>query len=229
MVAALATRATAQIPVVDGTNAMNMVRELQQGVQQIQQLQSQLQQLQQVYYSISHVTDLGTAVGALSSLGIQNPLPVNPYAASNLLQGTGNAQGMLGSLSSLFTNTSNTNTIFKAPGDGFGATELNANGSGIAGAQSMAMQLYQSAGQRVGLLGQLQALINDAPDQSTREALLARISVEQAYVQNQQVQAQTLGNYMQAEMDSRQQRDAERVQKDMSGTISTLQREGLLN
>ncbi|TCZ54560.1 type IV secretion system protein, partial [Roseicella aquatilis] len=160
-------------------------------VRQLQQMQQQYQQLAMTYQAITRVTDLGSAVSALNLLGIRNPLPINPYAAQSLLNGTGGAGGMLNSLAGLYTGTLGGNTVYAPRDDTWTTRQIVANGGGLAGAQALALQLYQSAAERVAGLGELQGRIDGAPDPSEREALIARLGVEQAHIQNQQVQAQT--------------------------------------
>jgi hypothetical protein len=83
----------------------------------------------------------------------------------------------------------------------------------------VAMQLYDSSQQRYPLLQQLQALLGVTTDPAERETLIARIGMEQAYIQNAQVQAQALGNYMQAELANRDQRGEERLQKSIDNAL----------
>jgi hypothetical protein len=225
----LAGPAAAQTPVVDMTQAMNMIKDLQQGAQQLGQLEQQLTQLQQTYYAFTHVSDLGSLMNAMQQLGIENPLPINPSAVQGLMNGTGSAQGMIGSLQGLFTGTTNANHVYTAPGDGFLANQVNQNGGGIAGAQALALQLYQSVSQHLDLMPDLQAAIATADDPSKRETATNRLLAEQVYIQGQQVQAQTLGNYMQAQLASRQQQERESVNKSYDAEIASLKAKGLLN
>lgn len=226
---ALAGPAVAQVSVFDSTQAMNMIKDLQQGAQQLGQLEQQLTQLQQTYYALAHLTDLGSVVNAMNALGIQNPLPVNPAAIQGLLNGTGSTQGMLGSLQGLFTGTTNANHVYTVPGDGFLARQVNQNGSGLAGAQATALQLYQSISNHLGLMPDLQTAIANAKDPSERETAANRLLTEQVYIQGQQVQAQTLGNYMQAELASRQQQEREATSQSIDAAIAELRAKGLLN
>ncbi|MBY0331607.1 MAG: type IV secretion system protein [Acetobacteraceae bacterium] len=182
-------------------------------VRQLQQMKQQYDQLVMTYQAITRVTDLGSAVAALNMLGIRNPLPINPYAAQGLLNGTGGAGGMLNSLSGLYTGTLNGNTVYAPRDDTWTTRQIVANGGGLAGAQALALQLYQSAGERVAGLAELQARIDGAPDPSEREALIARLGVEQAYIQNQQVQAQNIQTYLIAQTQVREQQREERLQQ----------------
>jgi hypothetical protein len=125
---------------------------------------------------------------------------------------------MLGSLASLY-NGNTSNRVYQPPGNSWMSNAINESGGGIAGAQAVAMQLYDSSQQRYPLLQQLQALLGVTTDPAERETLIARIGMEQAYIQNAQVQAQALGNYMQAELANRDQRGEERLQKSIDNAL----------
>lgn len=187
---------------------------------QIQQQIAQLQQLQATYAALTRVTDLGSAYAALSSLGIQNPLPVNPYAVQGLLNGTGGPGGMLGNIGGLFTGSIGANRVYETRGDTWLSQQINRFGGGLAGAQALALQQYQSSAERVQHLNALQARIDAAADPSAREALIARIGIEQTYIQNAQVQAASLGNFMQAQFRVRDQQREERRQQEFDEVLA---------
>ena len=193
---------------------------------QIQQQIAQLQQLQATYEAFTRVTDFGSAFGALSMLGIQNPLPVNPYAVQGLLNGTGGTGGMLGSIGSLFTGAQTANRIYETPGDTWLNQQINRFGGGLAGAQALALQQYQSSAERVQHLNEIQARINVMADPSEREALIARIGIEQTYIQNAQVQAASLGNFMQAQFRVRDQQREERRQQEFDEVLAQARARG---
>lgn len=230
------SQAFGQLPVSDvGTHILeqlgiaNQITELQRWVTQLQGMQQQLQQLQTTYQALSHVTDMGTAVGALGSLGIQNPLPVNAYAVQGMMSAGTNPGGLLSSLNGFLGSTNTTNRVYTAPDpNSFMSQQINANGGGLAGAQALALQLYQSAADRMPLLRELQARISTSKDPAEREALIARIGVEQAYIQNSQTQATNLGNYMQAEAAVRPQQDNEHLAKSINATLQQAQSQGML-
>ena len=79
----------------------------------------------------------------LGQVGIENPLPVSPYAIQGLLNGRSGISGTLGALSTLSNSSFGTNHVY-APNDGtWTSQQLNANASGIAGTQGAAMQIFQ--------------------------------------------------------------------------------------
>ena len=212
------------------TELMEIPREvarIAQVAKQIAQLQAQYQQLVMTYEAFTHVTDLGSAVGALGMAGIRNPLPINPYAVQGLMNGTGGVGGMSGNIGSLFSGTLAGNQVYAAKNDTWIGQELNRNGGGIAGAQSLAMELYRAAADRMGHLDGLRDQIATAADPSVRETLIAQLGAEQTAISNQQVQASTLGNYMQAQLASQQQRVQERRQMEIDQVLADARAHGV--
>jgi type IV secretion system protein VirB5 len=200
--------------------AADMARQISGDVARLQALRAQLE-------ALTRATDLGSAVSALQGLGIQNPLPINPYAAQNLMNGTGGTQGMLGSVGSLYSGAYASNQVYNPIGNLWIVQQIRRHGSGIAGGQAMAMQLYQSAGARVVGLNQLQARINAATTPAEREALIARLAAEQAYIQNQMVQAQAVAAYMQSQTQVQQQQQQERLLQSLQASLAQARARGL--
>jgi type IV secretion system protein VirB5 len=229
-VVAISQPAFAVIPVEDVPSLVQQVKDyamqVQQWGQQLQGMQQQLQQAQQIYYAMSHVDNIGSAMGALSALGIQNPLPVNPYAVQGLINGNGNAAGMLGSLPGLFTNTGNTNRVYTAPGTDWNSQELNRNASGLAGVQALGLQLYQSAAQRMPVLAELQADLAASVNPADRQQLANRIAAAQTDIQNEQLQATNLATVAAAQVQSSQQRQNEKLQQDADAILAEARANG---
>ena len=234
--AALATSrpACAQLSVTDPGSYViqhlgiaNQVKDLAAWAHQAEQMTQDYQQLEATYQALAHVTDLGSAVGALGVLGIRNPLPVNPHAVQSLLNGSGGVGGMSSNIGSLFAGTSLGNQVYSSDTTTWLGRELNHNGSGIAGAQSLALELYRAAADRMSHLDDLRDQINTASDPSTRESLIAQIGAEQSAIQNQQVQASVLGNYMQAQLASQSQRVHEKRQNEIDQVLADAQAHGV--
>ena len=205
-----------------GKQAADMARQAQQGVEMISQGYTRVQQAQAAYYAITHVSDLGTAVGALGALGIQNPLPINPFALQSLLNGSGGVQGGVSSLASLYTGNLNANRVY-APPDALGwvAQQINRQAGGIAGTQAVALQLHQSAAERTPLIAALQARISAGETTpAEREGLTNRLLAEQTYVQNQAVQAQALGAQASLLVANQEQRQVEHLQGSIEAVMS---------
>jgi type IV secretion system protein VirB5 len=173
-----------------------------------------------VYNAISHVTDLGSAVSALGLLGIQNPLPVNPYAVQNLLSGRGSITGMSASIGSLFNSNLSSSHVYTPNGSSYQEGLLSRNATSIAGMQGLAGQLYQSMSQRLPLLAELQARLETATTQKDVDDLQARLLAEQSYIQAQGVQAQSLAMMQVSAYQSRQQEHDEQRQQELDSIIA---------
>lgn len=230
----LTTGAGAQIAVTDiGSHILEQigiskqVEQVAQAVAQLRMLENSYMQLQMTYYALSHVTDLGSAVGALGVVGIRNPLPINPYAVQNLMNGNGGVMGMSSSLGGLFSGTSMANRVYAPAGDTWLGQELGRNGGGIAGVQALSLELYRAAADRMAHLDLLRGQITEASDPATREALIAQIGAEGTAIQNQQVQAQAIGNYALVSQASRQQRTEERRQQEIDDYLTEARANGV--
>lgn len=212
--------ARADVPVIDGMSIAQLVKQVQQAAQQIQLLQQQVQQVMSIYNAVSHVTDLGSAVSALGLLGIQNPLPVNPYAVQSLLNGTGSVEGMAGSIGSLFNSNWETSHVYMPTGTSYETSLMERGATSIAGIQGLSGQLYQSMAQRLPLLQELQDRLTGAKDPKDVMDLQARLAAEQSYIQAQGVQAQTLAMMQVASYQERQQERDEQRQKDIDAVLA---------
>jgi type IV secretion system protein VirB5 len=212
--------AHAQMPVIDGASVAQLMAQVRQAAQQIQLLQQQVQQVMSIYNAVAHVTDLGSAVSALGMLGIQNPLPVNPYAVQSLLNGRGSVEGMAGSIGSLFNSNWETAHVYTPTGTSYEASLVQRGATSIAGIQGLSGQLYQSMAQRLPLLQALQDRLNSAKDPKDVMDLQARLAAEQSYIQAQGVQAQTLGMMQVAAYQERQQERDEQRQKDIDAVLA---------
>lgn len=195
-------------------------KQIGQGAQQIAQGKQMIDQGTAMYRQVTGVRDLGSAVGVLQSVGIQNPLPVNPWAVQGLLNGTGNAQGMLGSLSSLYTGTGNANTIYAPTLQSWVGQQIKQTGAGIAGTQATQLQLYKSAADRAPEILNLQQRIASATDQATRESLIAQLNAVQAGVANQQIQATAVASYGQQQIALKEQQQTEYLQKQIDAQLA---------
>jgi hypothetical protein len=82
-----------------------------------------------IYNTLSHATDINSAVSALGVLGIQNPLPVNISSVQQLLAGRGGVSGLSGSLSGLFNNSYSYNNVYTSTGNSFEAIPLQRRAS----------------------------------------------------------------------------------------------------
>ena len=192
---------------------------IQQVIQQINYLKSQLTQMENIYGSVAHLPD-----GALSQLGQQmnvpqfrNPLPTATGAIGALMNGSN-----MGSLTGLGQQYLGQNRIYVPNATDFNAVSMASNSNSIAGVQSMSDQLYQSAAAHNQALQQLEGQLAAAPDEKAVADISARVQLEQTYIQSQQVQAQAIATWQQAQMRSVEQQREESRRCYIDATLSRL-------
>ena len=155
----------------------------------------------------------------LGQVGIDNPLPVSPYAIQTLLNGQGGISGTLGALGTLSNSSFSTNHVY-SPGDGSWASQqLNANGNGIAGAQGAAMQIFQQVSTHYPVIQALRERLLAATTPKDVADAQAQISAEQAWEQNATAQLQSVALLNAAQAQSNQQRQNEKLDQDIDAVL----------
>lgn len=197
------------------TQTANVGRQISQGIQQIQLARSQI-------LAFTNVRDLGSAMSALGMVGIQNPLPVNPWAVQGLISGTGGVSGLGSSLSGLFTGSLAGSQVYTPPGSDFRALQIIQNGNGLAGIQALAMQAYQSAGNRLTELQALQARQAIATDPKDVMDLQLAVNRVQAEGSQQQQQIQTLAILTQVQERQMRLQEQEYARQHIDNLVSYL-------
>jgi type IV secretion system protein VirB5 len=200
---------SAQMAVVD-------VRAIAQAIQQLRQLQAQLTQLQQTYSAIAHLpqNELNQLAQTLNTAQFRNPLGTSGSTISGLTNGgsiTAEAQAYL-----------NRNRVYSPSGQDFAATEMGRNATSIANTQAMAAQLYQSAATHIQTLQGLESQLAGAPDAKAVADVHARIAMEQASFQGQQVQAQSLAMLAQSEERNQTQREDETRRQQLDNQLAQI-------
>jgi len=97
---------------------------------------------------------------------------------------------------------------------------MQSNANSIAGVQATSDKLYQSASSHMARLEDLEDQLNNSPDEKTTADLQARIAQEQTYLQAQQVQAQSISNWQQAQVRNEQEQGDEKQRKDIDDVLS---------
>jgi hypothetical protein len=225
-----ASRADAQgIPVIctscptEIQTAIRFGKELAEYAKQLGELQRIYVQARAAYDAITGIRDLGSAAGALGTLGINNPLPINPNAVQALMNGSGGVSGMLNSVSALYTGNQNNLKIFDCTVQNVACRLMNQFRDETAGSQATAMQLYQSAGERQTAIGSLQAQIALAQDPATREALTAQLTAANAQSTSQLVQATAMQTYANGMVAQREQRLNEDLKRQIAEVLEEAQ------
>lgn len=203
-----------------GQEVVHQGKELAEYGKQLAEAQRIYFQAKSAYDAITGVRDLGTAVYAMSVLGISNPLPVNPYALQGLMNGSGGASGMIASLGSLYNGNQTNLAVYDCTS---GTVVCDLQGMyrrASAGTQAASMQLFQSAGQRQEQIARLQTQIAGATDPATRENLIAQLTAANAQSNAQMVQAQAIQTYSQQENIMREARMNEELQRQIDNQLT---------
>lgn len=214
-------------PVIDIKSIMQEIKAYSTQLQQLQTAVQQVMWATQTYQSLVAHPNLGSAMGLMGTLGIQDPLPVNPYAVQGLLNGSGGISGSLGALSSL-ANTSWAQNHVYTPTDGSWASQsMINNANGIAGSQAVAMQVYQQMGQHFAVADSLRQDLLNATTPAERESAMAQLQAEQTWTQNANGQLQAALVLASSEQASRGQQDNERLSMDFDQTLADARANGV--
>jgi len=205
----------------------NQVQELFNWTEQLRWMQETFGEVSKVYdqgermyYAVNHLTSINGIFSALNMLGIQNPLPINPQSAISLANGTGSISGMRYSIPGLFNHNYAANRLYEPTGPGYIVTEMRERATANAGMQAMSGQLYESMGESMERLRDLQSRI-DGADAKDLAALHARIAFEQSYIQAKQVQATSLSMMQTAGWRAIEQRSQENMQKNIDAVMAS--------
>ena len=201
----VSSAAHAQIPVTDGGNliaqAKNLLQELKSYATQLQQLSQQIQQvtwLAQTAASLIQNPNLGAVMQLMNMVGLENPLPVSPYAVQALISGYGGMNsisgivGKLNSLGSLVTTSYQTDRVYTCNDNSFACQQQRRLAYGDAGLKGVTGEVYSQLAQRIPILKGLREQLSLATTPAQRENVMAQVAIENAWAQNAQGQLQTV-------------------------------------
>lgn len=211
--------------VYDPSNYGQAVQQVSQLTQQLALMQQQYQQLMQAYQAIAHLPQ-----AALKDLGqrlnvdqFRNALPAQSSVLGAIMNGTSAGTG---ELNVAIEGYANQNRIYFPAGQDFQANEMQRNAQGVAGAQAVASELYQSAANHVVALQGMEDLLASAPDAKAVADIQARLLVEQAYIQAQLVQAQSLAIWQASQERNQVQRAQEERRRQIDQLIDAAKAHG---
>ena len=217
VVATFTAPARAQWAVFDASTyaqALNQVKALQQ---QYQTLQQQLATAKNTYASVAHLPDtaLKTAQSQLNTSQFRNPLGTAASDIGAMMNGSSTGTGALAGVTQGYLGQ---NQVYAATGSDFQAQQMTRNATSIAGVEAMASELYRSAASHMETLRTLESQLTGAPDAKAVADVSARLQMEQASFQAQQVQAQSLVLWQSAQERNQDQR----VDEDRRGQVDRL-------
>ena len=216
--------AWAQVAVYDGANFGNTARSVVQGAQQLQQLAHQLQTMQQqlttaqqTFESLAHLptSELQSFSSQFNVTALRNILPTSPATLGNIMNGSG-----LGNMGSLGQQYSSQNRIYQPQSSDFAAQQMTSNANSIAGVQALANQLFFSSSQHIAAIQTLEGELSSAPDEKTVGDLQARVQTEQTYLAAQQVQAQSIQTWQEAQVRNVEEQTTEERRQNIDDVLT---------
>ncbi len=144
----------AQIAVTDGAVLIQSVKSAFQDLKayatQLQQLQQQIQSVMwaaNTFEAFVQNPNIGAAMSLMQMAGIENPLPVNPYAVLALSSGygaggLGSITSRLGSLNGLFTGAYERDRIYNCTDDSFACRSQTQRALSNSGIKGMTSEIY---------------------------------------------------------------------------------------
>ncbi len=221
---ALPLSARADAPVIDVANIKNQIVEhvetLAKWGAQLSAMEAQLQQLMSAYQAITNVRDMGSAMAALNMVGIQNPMPINPYAVQNLISGTGGMSGISSALSGLYTGNASANHVYTPSGGDWRAQDMMTNANSLAGIQALAQHSYQASADRLTQLAGLRARALTASDPAEVAQLHAQTAIVQSDIASQRQQLEAVAVMAQTQQQVRAQRTDEQDRRCIEALIA---------
>jgi type IV secretion system protein VirB5 len=224
-VCATSAPAMAQWTVIDPSNLAQAVQQVKQLTQQIQMMQQQYKTMMQQYQAIAHLPQsaLNQLQSQLTVPQFRNPLSAGSADVGSIMNGSGLGSGALGSDLQTYLNQ---NRVYSPTGQDFQAQQMNRNATSVAGSQAMAADLYQSAASHIQTLQGLEGQLASAPDEKAVADIQARIGMEQAAFQAQQVQAQSLAMWQQAQERNQDERNDEARRQQIDNLIDQAKAHG---
>ena len=215
--------AQAQFAVIDVASLTQLVQEYQTLQQELATAQSQLSQAQSAYAAITGSRGMQYLLSGTN----WNYLPTSFAQLSQVLGGSSSAYGALAAnISSLVTSNAILTPAQVAALSAIEQTHLTAARQNPALLQATASTALSNSSNRFASLQQLITALGSAADEKASLDLTARITAEQAMLQNDQTKLEGLYQVAQAQEWSRLQQARERAIADQ-GSLRTLRPMGL--
>jgi hypothetical protein len=202
-----------------------------QWLQQVQQYTTQLQQYANELTLLQnwvHNPNLGAAMGLLNIAGLGNSLPVNAYAALNLVNGRSygagglpEISGILSSLSSLTTGAYSANHVYTPTDASWSSQQMIDNANSIAGEQGVAQAGYTDLQAHAAALQALRDHLATSSSPKDVQDTQAQIELEQVWTTNEAAQLTAVNAAYAAQRDAMAQRDNEKMSQDIAAFIAS--------
>lgn len=232
--------ARAQIPVTDLGNLGQQILQYgqmlkdyaQQGLDYARQGQQLAQETQMVTNEVAMLNsfvqnpNLGSAMGLMSMAGLENPLPINPYAVQGLLSGQGGISGALGQLGSLSTGSYNSNLYYDQNNNTWQGQEAANRANGIAGAQGIGMVNLQQIAAHIPILQDLRNRLATATTPKEVQDAQAALSTEQTWASETGSQLQASALMYAAQRDADVDRENQHLAQSIDNNLAQAKAHG---
>lgn len=233
MIALAAAPARAQIPVTDaaglseqivhyGQMLLQYARQGQQLAQEAQLVETQATMLM----NFVHDPSLGQAMGLMGAVGVQNPLPVNPYAVQSLLNGSGGIAGNLGALGSLANGSYSSNHYYSSPDSRWITQETDAREYSNAGGQGIGMQMLRQIADHIPVMQALRDKLSTASSPKDVQDAQAALATEQLWATNTGAQLQAANLMYMAQRNASDDRENERLNESIDAALNQARARG---
>lgn len=203
----LASPACAQIAVFDYKNSLQLIDQLTTAKNQLDQLKSQVSEAKRLYDGFNQVSDVNNLAESLATPTLRAFVPdIDTYMAA--AKGDLNALGQIGKKASAIRDA---NRLYTPAKDDALGQDLAASGDRAARDMALGQQAASVGADRLTGLQELTSALDAAPNARAVMDIQARLSAEQAMIQNDQMRLQGLAMAQEAEARLEAQRDRERV------------------
>lgn len=169
---------------------------------------------------------LDAAMGLMNQAGLQNPLPVNPYAVQGLISGQGGISGAFGSLSSLSAGSFGANHYYDSANGSWLGREAVARADGNAGAQGIGMDLMQRIADHIPIMQALRDKLTTASTPKEVQDAQAALGTEQLWATNTNGQLQAASLMYAAQRDANEARQNERLNQSIDAALNQARAHG---
>lgn len=215
--------AQAQQIVHDPTSYAQLVREARTALDQLEQLREQVRQGQQLFDSLNDLSDVNALARELGLPEVRNPLP----DLRSLRAAADGDLSALGALAARADAIRAETRVYAPPAgdmsevDSYYREALERSGARTARDLAVGEAVGAAADQRLAGLEALREALDTAPNARAVMDLEARLSAEQALIQNEQVRLQGLALTQAAEARLEEQRARERAAAARDARLAT--------
>lgn len=228
----IALPARADLPVVDFGALVGQAKSLLQQAQsysaQLRQLTQEIQTVTntaQTVASLAHDPSLGAVMGLAGQLGLSSSMPINPWAVQSLMSGYGGMNtvsgltGKLSGLGNMINGSYSNDRIYTCTDNSFSCVTQQQSAASYAAYKGSLGQIFQDMASHQPVLQGLRDRLATATTMKDVADAQAQISVENAWVSNQQGQLQTIISLAEAQRHIREQQQDERLTQDIDAYL----------